>query len=70
VLSLETAIKPNDTVSVMTQKGEAVALSKMLISSEDTLKMNHGLVAKTERVLMSRGVYPKMWHKTTQTHKP
>jgi H/ACA ribonucleoprotein complex subunit 4 len=70
VLSLETAIKPNDTVSVMTQKGEAVALSKMLVSSEDTLNMDHGLVAKTERVLMSRGVYPKMWHKTTQTHKP
>lgn len=64
VLSLETSIKPNDTVAVMTQKGEAVALSRMLVSSEDVLKMDHGLVAKTMRVLMPRGVYPKMWHKS------
>jgi len=64
VLSLETAIKPNDTVAVMTQKGEGVALSRALVSSEDMLKMTHGLVAKTERVLMPRGLYPKMWHKS------
>jgi len=70
VLSLETGIKPNDTVAVMTQKGEAVTLSKTLVSSEDMLKMDHGLTAKTERVLMPRSVYPKMWHKSTQTpHK-
>jgi len=74
VLSLETGIKPNHTVAVMTQKGEGVALSKALVSSEDLAKMDHGLIAKTERVLMPRGVYPKMWHKahkSTQTlHKP
>jgi len=64
VLSLETAIKPNDAVAIMTQKGEGVALSKALVSSEDMLKMDHGLVAKTERVLMPRGVYPKMWRKS------
>jgi len=64
VLSIETAIKPNDTVAVMTQKGEGVALSKALVSSEDTVKMSHGLVAKTMRVLMPRGVYPKMWRKS------
>jgi len=65
VLSIETGIKPNDTVAVMTQKSEGVALSKALVSSEDIVKMNHGLVAKTMRVLMPRGVYPKMWHKST-----
>jgi len=64
VLSLETGIKSGDTVVVMTQKGEAVALSKALVSSEDILKIDHGLVAKTMRVLMPRGVYPKMWHKS------
>jgi len=63
VLSLETNIKPNDAVAVMTQKGEGVALSKALVSSDDMLKMDHGLVAKTTRVLMPRGVYPKMWRK-------
>jgi H/ACA ribonucleoprotein complex subunit 4 len=70
VLSLETDIKPSDVVAVLTQKGEGVALSKALMSTEDIMKIDHGLVAKTLRVLMPRGVYPKMWHKGTQTHKP
>jgi len=61
VLSLETEIKPDDAVAVFTQKGEAVALSKALASTEDILKMDHGFVAKTKRVLMLRGIYPKMW---------
>jgi len=61
VLSLDTGIKPNDAVAVFTQKGEAVALSKALATTEEILRMDHGLVAKTQRVLMPRGVYPKMW---------
>jgi len=63
VVSLETNIKSNDTVAILTQKGEAVALAKSLASTEQILKMNHGLVAKTLRVLMPRGVYPKAWQK-------
>lgn len=63
VLSLETGIKPSDVVAVLTQKGEGISLSKTLMSTEDIMRMNHGLVAKTLRVLMPRGVYPKMWHK-------
>lgn len=62
VLSLDTDIKPNDAVATFTQKGEAVTLSKALVSTENILKMDHGLVAKTHRVLMPRGIYPKMWH--------
>jgi H/ACA ribonucleoprotein complex subunit 4 len=61
VLSVETDIKPNHMTAVFTQKGEAVALAKSLASTEEILKMDHGLVAKTMRVLMHRGVYPKMW---------
>jgi H/ACA ribonucleoprotein complex subunit 4 len=61
VLSLDTKIKPNDAVAIFTQKDEAVALSKALASTEKILKMDHGIVAKTQRVLMPRGVYPKMW---------
>lgn len=61
VLSVETDIKPNHMTAIFTQKGEAVALAKSLASTEEILKMDHGLVAKTMRVLMHRGVYPKMW---------
>ena len=62
VLSLESGIKIGDAVAVFTQKGEAVAMSKASVSSESMLKMDHGFVAKTQRVLMPRGLYPKMWH--------
>jgi H/ACA ribonucleoprotein complex subunit 4 len=61
VLSLETGIKTNDVVAVFTQKTEAVALAKALASTEQILKMDHGFVAKSQRVLMPRGVYPKAW---------
>lgn len=61
VLSIETGIKPNDVVVIFTQKGEAVALAKVSASTEDIIKMDHGFVARTQRVLMPRGTYPKAW---------
>jgi len=63
VLSLDAGIKIGDTVAVFTQKEEAVTMSKAFVSSEKMLKMDHGFVAKTQRVLMPRGMYPKMWRK-------
>jgi H/ACA ribonucleoprotein complex subunit 4 len=64
VLSLETGIKGMDGVVIFTQKGEAVAFARALVSSEQMLAMGHGFVAKTVRVLMDRDVYPKMWIKS------
>jgi H/ACA ribonucleoprotein complex subunit 4 len=61
VLSLDSGIRIGDTVAVFTQKGEAVTIAKTFISSEKILMMDHGFVAKTQRVLMPRGMYPKMW---------
>ena len=63
VVSLETEIQKGDTVAIFTLKGEAVALATALATTEEILKMTHGFVAKTKRVLMPRGVYPKMWRK-------
>jgi len=61
VLSLDAGIKIGDTVAVFSQKGEAVTMAKAFVSSEKILKMDHGFVARTQRVLMPRGIYPKMW---------
>lgn len=61
VVSVQTDIEPNDVVAVFTLKGEAVALAKAVASTETVLAMDHGFVAETKRVLMPRGVYPKMW---------
>ncbi len=62
VVSLDSGIKIGDQVAVLTQKGEAITLSKAFVSSEKILNMDHGFVARTERVMMPRGIYPKMWH--------
>jgi H/ACA ribonucleoprotein complex subunit 4 len=61
VLSLETEINNGLMVAVFSLKGEAVALAKAVASTEEILNMEHGVVAKTERVLMPRGTYPKRW---------
>jgi len=63
VLSLEAGVRRGDVVAVFTQKGEAVAWAKALVGTEEALGMEHGLVAKTLRVLMPRGTYPKMWRR-------
>jgi H/ACA ribonucleoprotein complex subunit 4 len=61
VLSLETGINEGSKVMVFSLKGEAVALVKAVVSTDDVLKMEHGVVTKTERVLMTRGTYPRAW---------
>jgi H/ACA ribonucleoprotein complex subunit 4 len=61
ILAIHTDIKPNDTVAIFTQKNEAVALAKALKPTQEILKTSHGLAAKTQRVLLPRGVYPKLW---------
>jgi len=71
VLAIDSNIQPKDSVAVMTQKGEGVALARALVTTEVMLESNRGLGAKTTRVLMPRGVYPKMWHKANrQTQNP
>jgi len=38
-----------------------VALGKALMKTEDVLRSDRGLAAKTDRVLMRRGTYPALW---------
>jgi len=61
VLSFETGINKGSTVAILSLKGEAVALAKAMASTEQILDTEHGIIAKTERVLMPRGTYPKCW---------
>lgn len=61
VLSLHTGIKKGSTVAVFTLKEEVVALAKAVVSTEEILDMEHGVVAVSNRVLMPRGTYPKCW---------
>ena len=61
ILSVETGIEKGSMLAVFTLKGEAVALAKALISTEEILDLKHGTVATLQRVLMPRGTYPKVW---------
>jgi H/ACA ribonucleoprotein complex subunit 4 len=63
VLAIDTDIKPKEPATIFTQKAEAVALATTLNATEEIMELNRGIVAKTTRVLMPRGLYPKMWHK-------
>ena len=53
-------IEKDRQVAFMTLKGELVGLGKSLTSTDDMLKKEKGLAAKTEKVFMLPGTYPKM----------
>jgi H/ACA ribonucleoprotein complex subunit 4 len=61
VLKIDRGIRPGDTISLMTLKGELVGFGRAMFSSEEMLKSDHGIVAKTERTVMDPGTYPKGW---------
>jgi H/ACA ribonucleoprotein complex subunit 4 len=61
ILSVETGIEKGSMLAVFTLKGEAVALAKALVSTEEILNLRHGTVATLKRVVMPRGTYPKAW---------
>lgn len=64
VARLETGIEKDASVIIFTLKGEAVALARALMSTDQVLEQEHGITAKTVRVMMSRGTYPAMWRKS------
>ncbi len=61
VLSVEAPMRRGETVSIFSQKREAVALGTALMSPGEVLEKDHGLVCKTRRVLMPEGTYPRSW---------
>ena len=63
VLSASEAVAKGDAVAMMSQKGELVALGKALVSTEEMKGARRGLVATTDRVIMKRETYPRLWKK-------
>ena len=68
VLKVDSGIVKGSVVAIFTLKGEAVALAKALVSTQEIMELNHGAVAASARVLMPRGTYPKVW-KTGSAHE-
>ena len=62
VSKLQSGISKGETVAIMTLKNEAVSISEAEMTSEDILKNDNGIVAKSLSVLMETGVYPRTWN--------
>ncbi|MEM2874949.1 MAG: RNA-guided pseudouridylation complex pseudouridine synthase subunit Cbf5 [Candidatus Hadarchaeales archaeon] len=63
VLLIDDPIKRGETVAVMTMKGELVCIAETTLDSREIYELEHGIVAKPQRVVMRPGTYPKMWKK-------
>ena len=63
IVKLSMNIKPKDLVAILTLKGEVVAFAKALMPTEQILEQEHGIAAKTVRVIMPVGTYPALWKK-------
>jgi H/ACA ribonucleoprotein complex subunit 4 len=61
IVRLETGIEPKEPVAIMTLKGEVVALGEAAMSTEKIVEADRGIAAKTRRVIMTPGTYPREW---------
>lgn len=58
IARLESGICPEDTVAVLTLKGEVVCYGTAKMDSDSILASEHGFAVKTDKVFMQSGTYP------------
>lgn len=61
ISKLNSRIRERDLLAVITLKDELVALGEAQISGEKMVEEDHGIAAKTVRVIMAVNAYPKAW---------
>jgi H/ACA ribonucleoprotein complex subunit 4 len=61
VLRYESGIEVGSQVVLMSTKGEAIALAIAAMTTSTIATCDHGIVARTKRVIMDRDVYDKKW---------
>jgi H/ACA ribonucleoprotein complex subunit 4 len=59
VLHYDNGINTGTEVVLMSTKGEAVAVAIAQMSTVEISSCDHGVVAKTKRVIMDRETYPR-----------
>lgn len=64
VVEIDSDIKKDDIVAVLTLKGEGVAVVHSLLSTEEIMHKDTGMCASIERVFMKKGTYPSIWKKS------
>lgn len=61
VLRYESNIECGQEVILITTKGEAIALAIAQMTTSTMATCDHGIVARTKRVIMDRDIYDKKW---------
>lgn len=61
VLRYESGIEVGAQIVLMSTKGEAIALAIAAMTTSTIATCDHGVVARTKRVIMDRDVYDKKW---------
>ena len=61
VLRYESNIEVGDQVTLISTKGEAIALAIAQMTTSTIATCDHGIVTRTKRVIMDRDVYEKKW---------
>merc|ERR1712176_1597896 len=61
VLRYESDIEVGTQVVLISTKGEAIALAIAQMTTSTIATCDHGIVARTKRVIMDRDVYEKKW---------
>lgn len=61
IVKLNNKINVNNTVCVMTLKGELLAIGKSLYSANDIMNIDTKIVVDIQKVFILPNTYPKMW---------
>lgn len=61
VLRYDDRINAGDEIVLITTKGEAIAVAIAQMSTAEIASCDHGVVAKSKRVIMDRETYPRKW---------
>ena len=60
ITRIQKGILPGELIAVFSLKNELIALAIAKMSSEEMLKAKRGIAARTDRVIMKKGTYPKI----------
>ncbi|MBI3840907.1 MAG: RNA-guided pseudouridylation complex pseudouridine synthase subunit Cbf5 [Thaumarchaeota archaeon] len=69
ILSVSEGVAKDDPLAILSPKGELVAVGKALLSTDEIRSLKRGLASSTERVIMKRSTYPKLWKKQPPAKK-
>lgn len=61
ILRFDDNINVGTEIVIMSTKGEAIAIAIAQMSTPEIGSCDHGVVAKTKRVVMDRETYPRRW---------